>query len=384
MVRYIENKWSCDECEATNLGRYTTCQSCGSAKSAVEASKERMDRSATVTDPTLLKQAREGAHWECGYCGGKQRAPDGNCQNCGSRKEAEKPKFPSNRTMPEYDFSGGVRGKYADPPPAPPPVPKIESYEVDPKSGTIRAPKKVSEPLDARGFVGVGLISSFVLAIFLGMYFLFRTEEFTGRVTSTKWIHTVSYEERMTHRGEGWNLPSGAFDVDSQRKWYGTENCRPYDCNPYNEEYDCRPHKCGCHEVCRDQGNGFSRCDDVCNTCYDTCTRKKWKTCYHKCDVYKQWHTYKYYRWEGRGSRTLDGTNPALMDWPDPGTVDETHRSTRAGAYLVNFVDTDDPKEKFADAPDSATEFARFREGQVWKCERAVVGRFQPVELVKE
>lgn len=190
------------------------------------------------------------------------------------------------------------------------------------------------------------------------------------------WIHIGRYEERLTRSGEGWGTPFGAFNESCRSKYYGTERCNPYKCNPHPESYQCNPRDCNCRTTCTSSKNGFSNCSETCSTCYSTCTRTVYDTCWHQCPVYKNWCTYNYYEWVARGERTLSGKSAKTMMWPDLGPENETHRLVKVPAYIVHFVDG---KNKFSYAPDTADDFARFEDGQVWLCEKRVIGMFKPL-----
>lgn len=351
----VENKWPCNECGSINIGRYTSCQQCGSAKDASEAAKESIDTTAVVTDPWLFKQAQEAAHWICEHCNGKQRDVHGNCVNCGGARLTEILKHGEERSA--------EAAKTARQQP---------NYTVDPKSGVIKEKT-------ARKGLHTLIIPTIVTAAILmitGLYFLFRTQEFTAVTTETKWIHIGQYEERLTKNGEGWGAPGGAFNTKCERKYYGTEKC-----NPYQQSYSCNGRSCNCRNSCTSNGNGFSTCRTVCSTCYSTCYRTVYDTCYSQCPVYKDWCTYNYHQWVGRGSRTLTGDDPSTMEWPDLGRIDDTHRLVKTPAYIVHFVDQEDAENKFSYAPDTADNFSRFHKNQEWTCEKAIIGRFKPMRL---
>lgn len=375
----VENKWTCTSCGKENLGRFISCQSCGNPKEQHEQQAERIDPNAVVTDAARLAEATQASHWTCPYCDGKQRDPDGNCINCGGAKRAEPTQKTSGRLpelppRPRPPPAPAPRGRYL--PPKPPPTrraprrdPELERFEEE------LAAKRFADEQRRRFLLwvggGVGVVAFIVLLVWL-----FTPHELDAKVTSMKWIHMARYEERIVKHDEGWGSPGGAFNVSCHSKYYGTENCNPYQCNPHSVSYQCNPRSCNCRTTCTNSKNGYSNCSETCSTCYSTCSRTEYSTCYQQCPVYRQWCSYDYYAWVGRGERTLSGASAKTMTWPELGPIDETHRLVKTPAYIVNFADG---KDTYSYAPDTAGDFERFDDGQLWLCEKRVVGMFKPL-----
>lgn len=344
---YVENKWTCSSCGVVNLGRDVQCLKCGSAKESKEKDQlpEDVRGAGQITDPSLLDLAKQGVHWSCQYCGATQRAPDGGCLNCG----AGKPRPSQSKTPPER--------------------PSV-LY-------------KTTAPVKPSSVPPIFAIAIPTLLLALGMW-LFLASEVKARVSRTKWIHTAHYEERHTNHGEGWGTPIGAFNKRCTTMVHGTIDCHPYKCSPRLESYRCNPHECNCRTStsCKDQKNGFSRCTDrrTCSTCYDQCPKTVYSTCYEQCPVYDDWCVYSVYEWVPRGNKTLEGSDPKAMDWPDLGPTDETHRTSRVAAYVVDFQDGSDT---YSYDPTTAEQFSAFAVGQQWICEHRRIGQFEPKKLIK-
>lgn len=406
---FVENKWTCTSCGSVNLGRYLSCQECGNAKDKKEAANETMGGADDApVSGNLLERAKAAPHWTCRYCEGQQRDKDGNCVLCGGAKVIEGvqerlretqrgDRSPRSEIVHDTEEHFSVRLTTAPKEEVPPKEISYIPSPADSKARFIRKeearqffrslpdpPSSILVSAEPPGkfksnapiaWLGVG---GTLLILFL--IWIFVPREFTAKVVSMKWIHMAWYEERQTLHGQGWGSPVGAFNVSCEAKYYGTQRCNPYNCNPHQVSYSCNSYSCNCRTVrsCSNAGNGFSRCSESekCSTCYRTCYRQEYDTCWRTCPIYKQWCDYAYYEWVRRGERTLSGASPKTMMWPDIGPLDETHRQLQTPAYIVNFVEG---KGSYSYDPGTAEEFSRFEDGQTWICEKRLVGTFKPL-----
>jgi hypothetical protein len=374
---YVENTWACDSCETKNKGRDIRCVSCGNPKEDQE--KDRVDPSApAVTDPELLNLAKQAPHWECEYCKSKVRAPDGNCASCGGAREAKPAQETSSRPKSDLRYDpltiddGGCCLPF-----------RAGGGGVDRLNHSLKNLKAVSQQaqlrktLDTRAYYlkwALGILAG--LLVITGLVWLFMPRESTMEVSSIQWTHTSKFQERLTKSGEGWGAPIGAFDKSCHRRKRGTENCNPYKCNPRQVSYQCNPKQCNCRPVCKDQGNGFSRCTEQCSTCYDTCEKTEYETCYEQCDVYDQWCTYKYYDWVDRQTKQLTGKDHKVA-WPTMPPTDTTHRIVKHAKYQAWFKD-EDGKLWDHDA-DNLAEYRKYSPGADWRVKTNYAGQFWPL-----
>lgn len=373
----VENRWRCTACQSENLGRHVHCQSCGKAKEEAEAKSETIDPNAVVTDAKLIAQAHEGPHWTCGYCGSIERHPDGHCASCGAGKSTASPLANVRYNPLEVDDT-------------PCPIPLAPrgpgTGVVDPEISR-RNPSRhqaaehaiaILQTSDLRAKKALWISIPVALLVALVVW-AFIPHEGAARVSSVKWIHIGTYEERRIESENGWGRPlfGSPFNVSCTSRIHGYHNCNPHDCNPHTVWRDCRPHNCNCHKVCKNLKNGFSSCDNSCSTCYDRCSSREFDTCYEQCPTYDDWCSWNYYRWVRRGEKTLSGDSAQSMMWPDLGPIDETHRLVQTPAYIVNFVD--DSGQTMSYAPDTADEFSKFEDGQRWKTSSSRVGFFRPL-----
>ena len=350
----VENIWACGSCSASNRGRDLNCRNCGKRKAAeVRDRVPDPEAAPEVKAPALLRQARAGANWKCPYCGGQERDLEGDCTLCGGRRASS-----SHENTPGPTYS------------------RPAAFDV--REPLWRKPAAVF----LAGLVFLGLVVWLVAWCATP-----RTAEV--RVDRLSWTYTEHLRARETRHGEEWGRPGSkgfyseaAFNVSCVEKQRGTKKCKPYDCNPHDEPYDCRPHDCRCRKTCSDNGNGYSSCQERCDTCYETCYETVYDTCYKQCPVYDDWCSYDYHEWPVEQTKTTSG-NDHKVAWPGLVAADEKHRVQRVEAYAVEFVRTTG-KETFPYHPSTLADFKRFFVGDAWKIEISKIrGRVTPVKITR-
>ncbi len=348
----VENKWRCSSCDADNLGRHTICQSCGSTKEKDEQDSAPDEHAPAVTDPELLRLAAQKANWVCEYCGSQVRDEHGKCRNCAAARaevaSATAPDSPQASTPPNT----APVGRRAEAPRSSPEFPFLA--------------------------IGCVIFGGLLLAA-LGI-FLFAPHEESVHVTSTTWAYRVDLSRQITSHGTGWEpIRSDAFNVSCNREYYGKTRCDPYKCRPHSVSYDChcRSYDCNCRTKCRDKGNGFSSCSQVCSTCRkcDTCSRTEYDTCYKQCDVYKNRCSYDYNEWIPAGSDQTNGVGPETR-WPTLQANGPLERISRIESYAVTFSNEDGT---WTYEPGSLSDYQRFRLGAAWKIKVARAGGMEPL-----
>lgn len=342
----VENTWKCDSCGHENRGRDLVCASCGSPKEK----HERYDTSGNatapeVTDQALVAAARAGKNWHCEFCGCDARAPHGGCANCGAGKPidpvADRPA--ERQPRPSFDL--------------PPPC----------SSGgaAVKALVALASVLALGGLVWL-------------VVWLMAPREVTAKVTAVSWSCRADLYRRELKQGVGWrsSAPVAAFDMSCEKKQDGTEDCNPHDCNPHTETYDCRPHDCNCRRGnCVDQGNGFSECEEVCDTCYDECSKTVYDTCHDQCPVYREWCSYSYHEEHRQDTRRLTGTDHAVV-CPTLTARGSDERVSVSEDYAVQFVGNDGG---WAFSPASRADFAKYRPGDAWLISVTRLGKVTPL-----
>ncbi len=377
----VENTWTCPTCSASNKGRHLSCQSCGAHKSAqVKDQVPDGDVAPKVIDPALLELAQAGRNWTCAYCGGQARNPDGACDNCaGPKTEVRTVRFPQLTPVRKVMFARDpvIGDPY-----------RSSAQVIDEPVPDLRPSYIITRPL----YRGLRVWHAGVAAAAVGLIgfviWLFIPHDVDAQVASTRWAYTIELRERHTYAGEGWGRPGGkgyysepAFNEDCHSKYYGDENCNPYQCNPHQVSYtcNCTSYQCSCSTSCRDNGNGFSTCSQSCSTCQScqTCYRTEYDTCYHRCPVYKTWCQYQYYDWPVIQQAKTSGTGPEVQ-WGEVAAPIGLQRIATHEEYRVDFADADDGEPLCAIEPQTLTDYHKYQEGAAWVVSVSHAGRCAP------
>lgn len=192
---------------------------------------------------------------------------------------------------------------------------------------------------------------------------LFIPHETTAKVASINWTYQSDLRQKTLMHDSGWGTPFGAFNTSCRRKHYGTEDCNPHRCNPYSVSYDCNctTYDCNCARNC---SNGNRECRRTCSTCRrcSRCSRTEYRTCYDRCDVYRDWCEYDYYSWPVVKTLATSGADHN-EHWPDLVASGPEQRLDRTEKYRVVFTG----KKEWTYAPNNIGEFRRFQANEMWK-----------------
>src|SRR5512143_79497 len=80
---YIQNEWTCPNCNTRNKGSVKTCENCG-APQPENVKFELPSEQKFVTDEASIKAAQAGADIHCGFCGTRNPATATVCSQCGA------------------------------------------------------------------------------------------------------------------------------------------------------------------------------------------------------------------------------------------------------------------------------------------------------------
>jgi len=438
----VEHTWTCSACHQTNRGRDLTCSSCGKTKSDEnynERSKTAVadpkllaiahggpnwdcafcrfeNRSGTATCAQCgADKAVMAPHPLYGWLPGGMEAPKYETVDEARARQGlasipdgaristavfpEKPKAEPEipkivvppETKPEKNFWEEMAEKRTEAPPGGYRDAPVKRLDDDPVVVSPRQPLEPdaettttlrSDPSTSTAGLRVFAIISAIIAAVALLVWLFSPWHEHVRVSSARWERQRDLHHRVTMHGEGWGAPIGSFNATCESRQHGTHDCNPYDCHPHS--VDCRCHQVAdgesCHESCTSGQNGFSDCEEVCETEYteecDACT--EYDTCYEQCPTYDDWCRYSYYEWPVVATTRAAGTDHDPVVWPamDTPTDGETYRIDQAEEYHVAFTNENGT---WTTDPSSETAFERYHAGARWDIEVTHAGTVSPV-----
>ena len=344
-VGYVENEWTCPNCETRNKGSVKTCENCG-APQPDDVKFELPSEQKLVKDEAKIKAAAAGADIHCGFCGTRNPGNAETCSQCGGDlKEGQ----------------ARESGRIMQAPPPPPKVIKCDNCETEnPGTNSVCSncgaalPKpQVARPISAGTSSAVGqpaakkptnwkLIGGIlgVLAlccVVAGFLFFFPTSSVEATVTNVHWETFVPVQEiqAVRYNDQRGNPPSGAYN----------ESCR-------TESEDV------CEQKTIDQGNGFSEVVEECHT-------ETTQYCSYTVD---EWTTIQTY--------TLDG-NDLQPIYDSPNLSSDQRIGDEGEEFTVTFS-TDDGTETYS--PGSVSEFQQFTIGSTWQLKMNAIGGVVSVE----
>lgn len=342
---FVENAWTCPNCEGENKGSVKTCENCG-APQPDDVQFHLPSEQKIVKDEAKIKAASAGADIHCGFCGTRNPGNAETCSQCGgdlSEGEARK------------------SGRIMQAPPPPPKVIKCENCETEnpgtnsvcsncgaalPKPEAARAvAAKSSGKVGAAGkkkptnwkLIG-GIAAVLALCCIVGGFlFLFPTSSVEATVSSVYWETSVPVQEiqAVRYTNERGNPPSDAYN----------ESCR-------TESEDV------CEQKTIDQGNGYSEIVEECHT-------ESTQYCSYTVD---EWTTIQTYTLEG------NDLNPI---YDSPKLASDQRLGDEGEEFTVTFS-TDDGTETYS--PGTVSEFQQFTIGSTWQLKLNALGGVVNVE----
>lgn len=378
----VENNWTCRTCGVVNPGRELRCSGCGKPKENEAYDASKAASAAAVTDERLVQLAASGANWTCFYCQYQNRGDGTACARCGAeRPAATAGAAPGSAGTPHGQASA----------PGMPPGPTVTPL------GAMGGPAPIVTPIGApvgpsaaqvtqvpvqkgRSLFSVIALPLLLLTCIGSAVYFFWPKHGAAEVRSVGWTTVTKLEQRTRMQGQGWReaMPANATVVSCEARANGTQPCNPYPCVVQGNG-QCNPHECNCQNQCQDLGNGFSQCQRVCGTCYDTCPVGQQSTCYQQCPRMSQWCTFAYEDWRMLDSRTVAGTTEPpssagglVANGPEQRVRDET-------TFTVQFAGTNGEAHEYH--PPTLESFRRFAVGQRWTTRETNAGAFEPEAL---
>lgn len=322
----------------------------------------------TVTDPTLLRQARAGADWQCAYCGSHQTRIDARCANCGAA-QSEGARVPR----------GGASVAQGAPMPAAMP------HTV----GTSSPRGKARGRWLALALVPVvGAAMCCATAVFVARRDpppLVKPTSVAALVGEQRWRHEVHIERYQIVSEEGFveTRPADALDVRSlgQRHHHDEQVLDHYETQAYEEQVpyqdtetyqeqeqcgqDCTTMPQSCSESCSPDDNGFATCTTTCTGGGQSCTprycsvtrtrqvtryraeqRTRQAPIYRAEPRYAEYFAWRTWRWRPARVVRESGGASEVPRWPAddallppaPLNEGEQERSTREAHYELDLL----------------------------------------------
>jgi hypothetical protein len=349
-VGYIENEWTCPNCNTRNKGSSKTCENCG-APQPENVQFELGASQKLVTDAEKVKAAQAGADIHCAYCGTRNSAAAETCIQCGA-------------DLKEGKAREAGRIMQAPPPSGQPKVIKCDNCGTDnPSSNSVcancgsplprltqavagvppltRGGRTPATPLTGKKtnnkrnlLIAGGILAglAIVCVTVFGLFFV-PTSSVQGTVTNVHWETNVPVQEiqAVRYSNEQGSPPSSAYDV----------SC-------HTEE--------SCTQKTVDKGNGYSEVVEECNDV---------QHCSYTVD---EWNTVQTYSLEGNDLRPV---------YESPSIASDQRVGDESEDLTVTFT-TDNGTKTYS--PDSISEFQQFDIGTTWTLKLNLVGGIVGVE----
>ena len=339
---YIQNEWTCPNCETRNKGGDKDCANCGAPQPDNVQFELGADQN-FVTDESKIQAAQAGADIHCGFCGTRNPATAEACSQCGAdlkegkAREAGRimhspPPAPKNIKCTNCDTNnpgtnttcsncGAALPKAVKAPQAQP----VAQRPV--MSGAKPAPKKKTNWLLIGGIFG--LIA--LCCVVIGFLFIVPTSSVQATVSAVHWQTSVPLQEirSVNHSNERGSPPSDAYNI----------SC-------HDESRDV------CEQKTVDRGNGFSEVVEECHT-------ESQQYCSYTVD---EWTTIQTYTLEG------NNLNPV---YDAPNYASDQRLGNESEELRVTFSTENGPETY---SPGTVSEFQQFSIGSTWNLKMNALG----------
>lgn len=335
---YIQNEWTCPNCNTRNKGGSKTCGNCG-APQPENVQFELPSEQKFVTDESQIKAAQAGADIHCPFCGTRNPATAETCSQCGG------------------DLKEGIARQAGRIMQTPPPQPKVVKCvhcgAENPGSNSVcsncGSPLSGVAPVQAAALAGVkpakpksskttwllvGGILGFlaICCVVLGLVFFLPTKTVQATVTEVRWQTSVPVQEirAVDYSNKPGSPPSDAYNV----------SC-------HDESRDV------CEQKTIDKGNGYSEVVEDCHT-------ETQQYCSYTVD---EWNTIQTY--------TLDG-NDLRPVYDTPNISNGQRLGDQSEDLTVTFATAEGQQKTYS--PDTISEFQKFTVGSTWTLKMNALG----------
>ena len=346
---YIQNEWTCPNCNTRNKGGTKTCENCGAPQPENVQFELGADQK-FVTDEAQVKAAQAGADIHCGFCGTRNPGNAVTCSQCGADLKEGKaresgqilqaapaaPKVVNCSNCNAENPGTAVKCQQCGAP-----LPKVAAATpavpapMPPKAAGVSAP----QPAKKVNWFIFGGIAAFLMVCCVAIFMLFvlPSKSVKGTVTDVYWQTSVPVQEvrAVNHSNERGSAPAGAYNV----------SC-------YDDSQEV------CEDKTIDKGNGFAEVVTECHT-------ETQQYCSYTVD---EWTTIQTYDLSG------NDLNPV---YESPSYSSDQRLGTSSESLTVTFS-TSDGQETYT--PGSISEFQQFQIGSVWTLKLNALGGVVSVE----
>jgi ribosomal protein L40E len=344
---YIENEWTCPNCNTRNKGGDKTCTNCG-APQPENVQFELGAEQKMVTDEKKIEAAQSGADIHCGFCGARNPATAETCSQCGGDLKEGKAReagrvmqapppqskmIKCNNCGTENASSNSVCTNCGSP------LPRAASNPVSVAPPIVKSGIPPAAPLTGKKtnskrnlFIAGGIVACLaVVCVTVLALFVFPTSSVQGTVTDIHWQTNVPVQEvrAVDHNNESGNPPSDAYNV----------SC-------HDESKDV------CEQKTIDKGNGYSEVVEDCHT-------ETTQYCSYTVD---EWQTIQTYMLEGNDLQPI---------YDDPNLASGQRIGDKTEDLTVTFSTDKGPKTY---SPGTLSEFQQFSIGTTWTLKMNLVG----------
>jgi len=358
-VGYVQNEWTCPNCDTRNKGGTKTCENCG-APQPENVQFNLPSEQKLVTDEKAVKAAQAGADIHCGFCGTRNPATAETCSQCGGDLKEGKAREagrimqappPSPKVVKcdncgtENPSSNSVCSNCGSPLPKPfeQPQGKLAQAAViapQAKSGlSPAAPLTGKKPSRAPWVIAAAVLGCLaILCVGALVLFVFPTSSVQATVTDVYWQTSVPVQEirSVNYSNERGSPPSDAYNV----------SC-------YDDSQEV------CEQRTIDQGNGYSEVVEECHT-------ETQQYCSYTVD---EWTTIQTY--------SLDGNNLQPV-YDDPSLASDQRIGDASEKLTITFSTDDGGHETYS--PSTVSEFQQFAIGSTWTLNINLAGGILSVE----
>ena len=224
-VGYIQNEWTCPNCDTRNKGGVKTCENCG-APQPENVQFELPSEQKLVTDQEQIKAAQEGADIHCPFCGTRNPASAKTCSQCGgdliegkARKAGHVMQSPPPQPKIVKCDNCGVEnpGSNSLCSNCGSPLPKVSSLQAAPLKPAAgpRPAAPLTAPKKPNWLMIGGIVAAVAICCIAAAALFLPSKSVEATVVDVHWETSVPVQEiqAVNYSNEAGNPPSDAYNV---------------------------------------------------------------------------------------------------------------------------------------------------------------------------